>query len=351
MLTLEEIYHGYGLLIGMTSYRLFNGSYHQSKITQAYAVILNVFLICALPFAYWGISIRVIMMPWLPGIMFIIPIVLYMVDYAVVAYILVSRFRRDSMLIDLLDLTHRLNRRMERAGLRPNPQLQRLRHLKSFTLTYLIFVSLVPLCFLETGILMALLVNIGYSILHLTTYFYFASFWQIAKGYDLINQQLGSGKTPGEEIRNLWSLHTLLGRMARRINRIYGLQMLVCRLDYILSTIIYSYVGIIIMYYGVSFLFLHATSLILLRTVDIFLNDFVCELSQRYQCQPKDEVSEGIMPQELSDFLIYESSLRVNLKICGLYSVNRSQWLQMIGFIICSFTMLMQFYLILKENN
>ncbi|KAH8309317.1 hypothetical protein KR059_008067 [Drosophila kikkawai] len=350
MLTFGEIYHGYGLLIGMTSYRLTNGRFQQSWITQAYAVILNVVLICTLPFVFWDIATELMKSPWLPGKMYIVPFILHMVNYAVVAYILVSRCQRDSLVIDLADLTDRLTRKMERAELTSNPQLRRLLLLKSFTSAYLSFVPMASVLFIKSGFLMSCLVNLSYSILNLTSYFYFASVWQIARGYDFVNQQLCPGRALEGEIKNLWSLHLLFGRMAHRINRIYGVQMLVCRLDYIVSSIIYGYVGLIFMFKGITPLAVHAALILVVRTVDVFLDEFICELSLRYQCQPMDEVSEGKMSQELGDFLIYKSSLRLNLKICGLYSANRNQWLQMMGFIISSSTLLMQFYLILRED-
>ncbi|KAH8252289.1 hypothetical protein KR038_002379 [Drosophila bunnanda] len=350
MLTLQDICHGYGLLIGMTSYRLVNGRYQQTRITKAYALILKVVVICSFPFIFWDIASGLMIKPLLPGMMSIAPFVYYIVNYAVIANILIARFQRDSILIDQLDLADRLTRNMDRAGLRPNPRLRRLLHLKSFTLAYVNFGSMVTMLFLQSGFLEILVVSFGYSILNLTAYFYFASFWQIARGFDYVNQQLGSGRMPGEEIRNLRSLHSLLGRMAHRINRIYGLQMLVCRLDYIIYTIIHGYLGIIILSRGVNFYVVHDHFLLLVRTVDFFINDLICELSLSYQCQPKDDVSERIMSQELSDFLIYENSLQLNLKLCGLYIANRSQWLRMVGFIISNSTLLVQFYLILKKG-
>ncbi|KAH8253847.1 hypothetical protein KR032_007100 [Drosophila birchii] len=350
MLTVAEIYHGFGLLIGMTSYRLVNGRYQQSRITRAYAMILNIVVICSLPFTYWHIASGLTMTPWLPGMMFLVPFVLYMAMYVVVAYILVSRSQRDSLLIDLLDLTEHLTRKMERAGLRRNQKLQRLLHLKSFIFAFLNLGPLLAMLF-QSDFIKAALISLGYSIIYLTTYFYFASFWQLARGYDFVSQQLGSGKTSAEEIRNLWSLHFRLGRMARRINKIYGLQMLACRLDHIISSIIYGHAGIHFVNKGITFLGAYSTLILLLRTVDFFLNDFVCELTLRYQCQPKDELSEGAMSRELSDFLIYERSLQLNLKVCGLYSVNRSQFLQMIGFIVSNAILLVQFYLILKAEH
>lgn len=290
--------------MGMTSYRLVKGRFQQSRTTQAYAVVLNVALISTLPLLFWDVAKGMMISPWLPRMMFITPFILYMVNCAVIAYILISRFYRDSMLIDLLDLTNRVTRKMELAGRQTCPQLRRLLHLKSFTFAYLTLGSLGSLVFLDSGFLEASLINMGYSILNLTTFFYFSSFWQVARGYDFVNQQLEK-RTLEEEIRNLWSLHLLLSRMAQRINRIYGVQMLVSRLDYIIFTTVYGYVGMIVLHEGITPFIFHAILIYIVRTADFFLNDFICELTIRCQCYPKHETSEGKMSQEVSYFSQY----------------------------------------------
>ncbi|XP_016946467.1 putative gustatory receptor 59b [Drosophila biarmipes] len=219
---------------------------------------------------------------------------------------------------------------MVRAGRKANPKLQRLLHLKSFTLTYLCLASMLTLLKLDSGFHYALLINIAYSILNATTYFYFTSFWQIARGYDFVNHEMeellkalrsGRNTTKYSALRDLWSLHANLSVMARRINRVYGIQMMVSRTDYVVFTIIY----------------------------DFFLNDLVCDLISRYQCLPKHDITEGKVTQQLSAYLIYEGSMRLDLKVSGLFSANKSQWLRMMGCIVCHCTLLLQFYVMLRN--
>ncbi|XP_020810058.1 putative gustatory receptor 59b [Drosophila serrata] len=347
------LFHGYALLIGLTSYKVVNGIYRQTWLTRAYALVLNVLIISILPFVFWTISWLTASAPWLPDIMFITPFILYTVNYANIVYILTSRFYRDSMLIDLLYLSKDLNRKMEQAGMRRNAKLQRLLSFKTFTFSFL---CVAPLTFLGSVTLDSFIVNAAYSILNATTYFYFASFWQIARGFVYVNEEIakiivGGLELNNEELRDLWYLHSTLSRMAHRINRNYGLQMIVSRLDFIIYTIIFGYVGMIFLHEGITLIKFYASLLYLVRTVDFFLNDFICELTSRYQSHPKHEISEGVMSQELSDYLIYESSLRLDLKVCGLYITNKTQWLQTMAVVMSNSMLLLQFYLILRDDD
>jgi len=304
-----EIYHGYALLIGMTSYRVVNGRLQQTKITRAYALSLNILTVSILPMAFWNAAQGMMMAPWLPDIMFLLPFVLYSVNYTVVVYILISRCYRDSLFLDLAKLTNQLNREMVRAERKTNSKLLGLLYIKSFTLSYLCLASLVTLLKLKSGIGLGLLINIAYSFLNVNTYLYFTSFWQVVRGYDFVNQEMKELLKAlrceknilkhSEVLRVLWSLHSDLSIMARRINRVYGLQMMVSRTDYVIFTIIYGYIGIIYVFKGMNLILLHAGLIYLVRTADFFLNDFICDLISRYQCFPKHEITEGEITQQV----------------------------------------------------
>lgn len=51
---------------------------------------------------------------------------------------------------------------------------------------------------------------------------------------------------------------------------------------------------------------------------------------------------------QLSSYLIYESSTRLDLLVCGLYRVNKRKWLQMVGSIVVHSSMLFQFHLVMR---
>ncbi|KAH8305904.1 hypothetical protein KR018_003197 [Drosophila ironensis] len=290
------IYYGYALLIGMTSYRLVDGRFRQSRTTQAYALVINILTICLLPIVFQKVVEHSMRLPWFPKKMSIVPAVLYSVNYAVIVYILATRCYRDSLIVDLLNLTDKITRKLQEAGKQTNPKLRRLFFWKSFTLTYLCIASVVSMGIFRPIVPSAMLINIGYSILNVTTFFYFVSFWQIARGFDFVNNQL-EDKNSIETVQELWAIHLKLNRMACRINRIYGLQMLISRIDYITFTTIYSYVGIIYFHDGNSWLKMFLICVYFVRGIDFFLNDYIAELID--QRQPKNSVTEGPLSKEV----------------------------------------------------
>ncbi|XP_033252277.1 putative gustatory receptor 59b [Drosophila miranda] len=63
--------------------------------------------------------------------------------------------------------------------------------------------------------------------------------------------------------------------------------------------------------------------------------------------------SEGVMTNELRSYVIYQNSMNLNLKICGLFPANRKQWLNMMAAILCHSVMLLQYQLMMsaKQHN
>nr|AAO01016.1 Gr59a-PA [Drosophila erecta] len=292
-----------------------------------------------------------------PEVMSAIPIVVCSVNYAVIVYILLSRPYRDSMFYDLMDITNQLSRKMQLAGRKTSSRLKRLLYIKSFSLTYLTVGSFISLLLIKEGFLEVTLMGIAYSILNVSNYFYFTSFWQIVRGYDFVHREMknltvsrsgGHVNNFEERLRDLWALHWTLSLMASRISRVYGVQMIVSRTEYVLFSVVYGYVGIISMFHGMSLLILHVGLIYFVRALDFFLIDVICDLTTRYQNHPKHELVEGKINQ-LSAYLIYESSMRLDLKVCGLYFPNRARWLEMIGAIACHATLLLQFHLALSR--
>ncbi|KAH8401182.1 hypothetical protein KR009_003542, partial [Drosophila setifemur] len=200
-----------------------------------------------------------------------------------------------------------MKRRMTKSRTRIEPKMLRLLFLKSFILVYLCLISFTLFVFhWRPESLGAFIMSLEYSIRNASIYSYFTSFWQISRGFHFINQQLEKlrlskygRRKHGQEIRDLWVLHSRLSHMAERVNRIYGLQMLLSRLDYMAFSIIYGYVGILFLRSSLSALKLVGASIYFLRTVDFFLNDYICELTTRYQSQPKHRITEGKMSKEV----------------------------------------------------
>ncbi|KAH8382646.1 hypothetical protein KR009_004589 [Drosophila setifemur] len=353
------IYHGYALVIGMSSCRFENGRLTQTRLTQAYAIAINTLVIGLLPIAYRITSRIGILDGWMPTIVIPSLSVIYLFNYSIMLFVVISRFNRDSILMDLQNLTCELNRKITKSKSEIDPKLRRLFYLKFFIFAYICVTSFTVICLVFFGSepIGEMLMNTEYNIRNVTIYSYFTSFWQISKGFDFINQQLeklASSKCRRRqnvrEIRDLWDLHSRLSHMAQRISRIYSLQMLVGRLDYMVFSIIYGYVGIVLMRPSFYPLKYFAGLVYILRTIDYFLNDYICELTTRYQSQPKPRITEGKMCKELSAYLIYESSMRLDLKVCGLFSVNRNQWLGTAEFINGQSILFLQLYRAMKND-
>ncbi|XP_052841222.1 LOW QUALITY PROTEIN: putative gustatory receptor 59b [Drosophila gunungcola] len=353
--------------MGMTSYLTIGGGFRQTRITQTYAVVVNAVTLTLLPIGFLKSAQIMTMAQWLPSYMWITPYVLFSINYAVIAYTLISRCFRDAMLVDLQFVIIQLNREMTRTGKRLNSKLRQLFLVKTFTLSYLCLSYFLGIFLYQSLFKLpwslawnGFLVNLFLSILILVTYFYFISFWQIARGFDFVNERLEEvisdqsmgSKSQAEEIRSLWALHATLSRTALGINRHYGPQMLASRFDYFIFSIIYGYIGTVSMNYDqtTSMEKFYGALVYWIRSVDFFMNDYICELVTQYQSQPKYFATKGSMSNELSSFLIYDSSTRLELMVCGLYPANRNKWLQMVASIVVYSITLFQFHLVMRNK-
>lgn len=92
--------------------------------------------------------------------------------------------------------------------------------------------------------------------------------------------------------------------MASRISRVYGVQMLVSRTEYVLFAVVYGYVGIIFLFQGMSLMLIHAGLIYFIRALDFFLNDVICDLTARYQSYPKHELIEGVINQKAVEYRV-----------------------------------------------
>ncbi|EDX08311.1 GD11738 [Drosophila simulans] len=320
MKRIGQAYNVYAVFIGMTSYEAMGGKFRQSRITRIYCLLINAICLTLLPRAFWKSAKLLSAADWMPSYMRVTPYIMFTTNYAAIAYTLISRCYRDAMLMDLQRMCCKAQN--------------------------------------WSNFCNGLLVNISLTILVVTTFFYFISLWHVAKGYDFVNQQLKEvvasqsmdSKRKSKELRSLWALHRNLSYTARRINKHYGPQMLALRFDYFIYSIINGCIGTI---YSTtdqepSFEKVFGSLIYWARSFDFFLNDYICDLVSEYQIQPKFFAPESSMSNELSSYLIYESSTRLDLLVCGLYPVNKRKWLQMVGSIIVHSSMLFQFHLVMR---
>ncbi|KMY95960.1 putative gustatory receptor 59b [Drosophila simulans] len=364
MKRIGQAYNVYAVFIGMTSYEAMGGKFRQSRITRIYCLLINAICLTLLPRAFWKSAKLLSAADWMPSYMRVTPYIMFTTNYAAIAYTLISRCYRDAMLMDLQRIVLQVNREMLRTGKKMNSLLRRMFFLKTLTLTYSCLSYILAVFIYQwraqnwSNFCNGLLVNISLTILVVTTFFYFISLWHVAKGYDFVNQQLKEvvasqsmdSKRKSKELRSLWALHRNLSYTARRINKHYGPQMLALRFDYFIYSIINGCIGTI---YSTtdqepSFEKVFGSLIYWARSFDFFLNDYICDLVSEYQIQPKFFAPESSMSNELSSYLIYESSTRLDLLVCGLYPVNKRKWLQMVGSIIVHSSMLFQFHLVMR---
>ncbi|XP_034650125.1 putative gustatory receptor 59b [Drosophila subobscura] len=364
-LLLLDIFQWFGLLLGLTSYRRIDDRFIQTRIARAYALIINIFSVAMQPMAFLRLANSVSVDAWLPRCMWITPYVLYAVNYAVIVHTLILRGYRDRIQLELHKFNVQLKHEMGRTQNKVNLKLRRLFYTKTLTTLYLLLCTILEvLLFNEdystTAIFDLILTYYGSLILISSTHCYFVSLWQVARGYDFLHQQLEelistrSPLTSGytEELRSLWSLHASLSRTAQKINRIYGRQMLASRFDYIIFSVITSYTAIIYTLSDPGPLFAkYFGAFYGIRTLDFFMTDYICDLMCEYQRMPKDTVSEvSVMSNELSSYVIYQNSMHLNLRVCGLFPANRKQWLNMMGAILCHSIMLLQYHLMMTAK-
>ncbi|XP_033235093.1 putative gustatory receptor 59b [Drosophila pseudoobscura] len=363
---LLDIFQWFAVIIGLTSYRVVDDRFVQTRLSRMYTLIVNVITVTMLPAATLDLFNSFSMGFWLPQFMWITPYVLHAVNYAVIVHTLIFRGHRNIIQMELHHLSVKLNREMGRAGKQMNSTLRRLFYLKTLTLSCMclwhflqsfIFIGVSSL----SKILGLIIINSGFMILMSIVHCYFVSLWKVAIGYDFVNQQLEeliATRSPlisryAEELRSLWSLHASLSLTAHKINRIYGRQMLASRFEYITFTAVDSYMEIIYYFsesapaiskcFGISFFSI--------RTIDFFMADYICDLVAQYQSMPKHTASEGVMSNELSSFVIYQNSMNLNLKICGLFPANRKQWLNMMACILGNSAVLMQYHLMMSGKE
>ncbi|KAH8249072.1 hypothetical protein KR032_005619, partial [Drosophila birchii] len=356
---IARIYNVYAEVVGMTSYIFTSGRFRQTRFTQVYCFLVNAFTLILLPKAYWDMAQLMTLAKWLPPFMSITPYLLNSINYAVIAYTLISRCYRDAIFKHLQLVIVQVDGEMLRTGRKISPKLRKLLILKTCTLTYLVVAFLFSLVIYQWGmpwlaVLQRLLANVSFTILVATTYLHFLSFWQVLRGFEFVNRQLEeitsieSGMTRAKELNTLWALHATLSRTARHINCYYGPQMVASRFDYFMYTIVNGYFGTVYLNYEHIFTIdkLFGAIIYSVRSLDFFLNDYICDLVAEYQSKAKFTATEGgNMSPELSSYLIYEGSTRLDLKVCGLYPANRSKWLQMMGSIFVHSVLLLQFHM------
>ncbi|XP_030388343.1 putative gustatory receptor 59b, partial [Scaptodrosophila lebanonensis] len=190
-----------------------------------------------------------------------------------------------------------------------------------------------------------------------TTFGYYLALWHIARAFYFVNNELtdlsqrtGVNKPTSkdvEHLRHLRALHAVLTRTSLRINQVYSFQMLASRFDYVVTSIINTYLGLLFTFSfdTPAYLIAFGLSIHVARTLDFYLLDLMCDLVLQYQQWPRHELTECRWFRELNDFVIYASSSKINLWVCGLFQANQKLWFKMMCSITAYSIVLMQFHI------
>ncbi|KAH8347667.1 hypothetical protein KR084_000101 [Drosophila pseudotakahashii] len=367
MQRLDVIYNSYALLVGVTSYRLVNGKLLQTRVTRIYALVANIIYLAVLPIGLWKNARIISRDKLLPKFIEMSPFALHFVIYVVVFIILSSRCFWERLLLDSQRLNIQLNRKMTRSGKCASSRLRRILILKKFSFAFLWLGNFITVLVFwlwtryDRSMLFGdLLITCGLNMMVMCAYFHFVTFWNIARGYEFVNQRMDDlipALKPHtwlekKEIYHLWAMHLKLGRIAQRLQRVCGLQMLAWRLNYFLRTIILGFYYLIYLNHTKNstpaYVKYYVSITCFVQSVGFFLNDYIVELASEYQSKPKDTIIEGIMTKETSSYVIYVNSSKLQLWSCGLFQVNRSMWFDMMSSILYYILVLLQFHFVME---
>lgn len=308
-----EWYHNYALAIGVSSYRLVAGRLHQSWLTWSYALVVNIIVLVSLPVFLWYSAIYFKDSNYVPNHMQFTPFLFYASMYASITITILSRGSRDSHSVDLHRIVFRLKLK---SALKADRVLRKLFYWKFGTMILLCLFNIGCFCLMPGGtswkqnLIDFIICNIT-NVPIVARYRYFTALWFISGSYQYIvwriNDILSSIKARKpfrseiRELDRLWSLHATLRRYIKRVNKVYGLIMLVARFDFIIYNVIFIYWVILYLldastpFYKLFFCGFYYW----LHSLDFFLLDTMCELTVQYQNEPHHEVSEGTWHKEV----------------------------------------------------
>ncbi|XP_017053607.1 putative gustatory receptor 59b [Drosophila ficusphila] len=364
---LVNIYFGYSLVIGITSQRMVDRKFKSTFFTRLYALFSNITTLVFLPIVMWYTSLSFEAKHKVPQLIYITFNVKSVVSYVLILYTILSRGFRDTAIREIQPLIEKLfveeKHCVWAGGKKPciRQSLRIILYVKYLALAYLCFTEAILLFYSNKEITWLTIANFvflsnAYNIQEMVPMGFFLALWHIARGFDYVNRRLDEIITSKDsrnlkEVRRLWLLHAELTKSALRVNKIYGPQMLANRFNNFVF-------GVIQAYWGAFFTFEKSTSFYwvvygsvgyLIRSLDFYLVDYMCDLVVRYQGSAKHAWSESRWTKEISSYVTYASSSKLELWTCGLFPVNRSLWFDMITSILYYILMLLQFHIVIGK--
>ncbi|KAH8398973.1 hypothetical protein KR222_005838 [Zaprionus bogoriensis] len=363
-LRILEWYHNYAMVIGVTSHRLVAGKLRWTWLTRSWTLLVNTIQVITLPCILWVTAEYSRTRVWFPNLVPYSVHMLCLMSYLAIAFTIFSRARRDSIYEELQPILAHLRCRYK---CNVGSFLHFLLYLKTATLLYLCLSPILN-CLIVPEEYEWKIIFIHFCLNHATnvpvvaSHLYFVTLWLTSSCYRHINCRLEdfincgrSRKPTRNELRRfhrLWSLHAMLGRCVKRVNKDYGQLMLAARLDFVFYSAIGGYCGMLFIITNRFPIFARILCALgySMRLLDFFLLDTMCDLTVQYQSAPHHEVSEGMFLEEVNAFLLYSSTAKLELSVCGLFTMNRIHWFNMLGFIISICVLLLQFHLVISNE-
>lgn len=309
---LVHTYLGYSLVIGITSHRLINERFRSTIFSKYYALIVNALVVALLPFVMWDTRNCFQDKMHFPQLILITNNVRYTVTYIVILYTVLSRGFRDTAFREMGPLLRTLFKEEKRCGgCGISRTLAVLMYAKYITLTWLVFTETSFLFYANKELSFMVLarflfLTIANSMLLMVPMGYFLAQWHIARGFNGVNQRLNdivASPSPRDlkELHHLWSLHRALTKSALNINKIYGPQMLASRFDNFTFSVIQAYWGAFFTF-GMTtpiYWIVHGFLEYIMRSVDNYLTDYMCDVLVEYQSTARHAWSEQRCSKEV----------------------------------------------------
>ncbi|XP_033156559.1 putative gustatory receptor 59b [Drosophila mauritiana] len=360
-----KLYFRYSLAIGITSQQFSNRKFYSTLFSRTYALIANIVTLIMLPIVMWQIRLVFQQKRSFPQLILITNNVREVVSFLVIVYTVLSRGFRDTAFKEMQPLLLTLFREEKRCGFKGiggvGRSLRILLFVKFITLSWLCVTDVLFLFYSSDAITLVNLVRFFFmcntnNILEMVPMGYFLALWHIARGFDCVNRRLDQivkSKSPRNhrELQHLWLLHACLTKTALNINKIYAPQMLASRFDHFVIGVIQAYWGAVFTFDLTTpfFWVVYGSVQYQVRSLDYYLIDNMCDVAVEYHDSAKHSWSEVGWTKEISSYVIYSNSSKLQLWSCGLFQANRSMWFAMISSVLYYILVLLQFHLVMGK--
>lgn len=381
-----KLYFRYSLAIGITSQQFSNRKFFSTLFSRTYALIANIVTLIMLPIVMWQVQLVFQQKKTFPKLILITNNVREAVSFLVILYTVLSRGFRDTAFKEMQPLLLTLFREEKRCGFKGIGGVRRslriLLFVKFFTLSWLCVTDVLFLLYSTDALIWVNVLRFFFkcntnNILEMVPMGYFLALWHIARGFDCVNRRLdqivkSKSTRKHRELQHLWLLHACLTKTALNINKIYAPQMLASRFNNFVNGVIQAYWGAVFTFDLSTpfFWVVYGSVQYHVRCLDYYLIDNMCDVAVEYHDSAKHSWSEvrwtkevsafgsillyicmlmQLLSFQISSYVIYANSTKLQLWSCGLFQANRSMWFAMISSVLYYILVLLQFHLVMRK--